>query len=88
MIYPQLHIDLDGNETIQFIDTDFDDNPFMEVSPVKGDGMPTIYTLLTAFLKQYHNGYEDCYMQVYDDAMEDVSEDDDEDDDEWRQGLE
>jgi len=82
MIYPQLHIDPDGNETVQFIDTDFNDNPFLEVSPMKGDGMSTVFTMLTAFLNQHHAGLENGYMQGYGEAMEDVEgEEWDEDDD-------
>lgn len=58
MIYPILHIDSNNIKTINFIDTDFTDNPFLSI--IDNDADELLIPFLTAFLNQYNNGYEDA----------------------------
>lgn len=62
MIYPTLEINSDGTNSINFIDTEFDSNPFLSMSnDVDNKDTPCVFfTLLTAFINQYNCGYDDA----------------------------
>lgn len=58
MIYPILQINSNELNSINFIDTDFDNNPFLSITDV--DVEELLIPFLTAFVNQYNCGYEDA----------------------------
>lgn len=74
MIYPTLHINQEENN-IEYIDTTFDNNPFLITSiPSPEEAIEVWFDLLTAFVNQYCLGYD----MGYDDALSDMDGDIDE----------
>lgn len=70
MIYPTLHLATDST-TISYIDTDFNENPFLETEVnILEEGVEAWFTLLTAFMSQYWQGY--------DNAIDDMNNEDEE----------
>lgn len=58
MIYPTLHINSNGQNSINLIDSDFQDNPILTITDRNiEDGY---FTLLMAFINQYNYGYSDA----------------------------
>lgn len=74
MIYPTLHLNQEET-TIEYIDTTFNDNPFLITSiPSQEEAVEAWFDLLTAFVNQYWIGYD----MGYDDSLSDTDSDIDE----------
>ena len=58
MIYPILSIDPNNVTTMDLIDTEFDEGPFLSVTDV--DAPAIFFNLLSAFINQYNCGYNDA----------------------------
>lgn len=58
MIYPILSVDLNNVTTMDLIDTDYDEGPFLSVTDV--DAPAIFFNLLSAFINQYNCGYNDA----------------------------
>lgn len=68
MIYPTLYL---GDDThIQFVDTDFDENPFLSMNAGEDeDTIEAFMILLQAFMNQFECGY-DKGCEDYEDSLE------------------
>ncbi len=58
MIYPILSINPNNVTTMDLIDTEFDEGPFLSVTDV--DAPAIFFNLLSAFINQYSCGYNDA----------------------------
>lgn len=78
MIYPVLYLnDTEEINNIALIDTEFDDDPFLDLSFFREDCPEIFVMLLIGLLKQHTDGYIKGYNDGWEDCVEeyDIEED-------------
>lgn len=80
MIYPTLIINDNKNyDTINFIDTEFEDNPFIFIDFPKEDSFEIFLAFCIGFLNTYHQGWDNGFDIGWKDCADFYEIDEDED---------
>lgn len=74
MIYPTINIREFGENSVALIDTNFDQNPILEIFDDSEDVFETFIPLMYAFINQFNDGFDEGYTQAMDDMSEDEIE--------------